>query len=70
MKRSLILALAFALISSLSLAASLTGPIGCGGAGWPLSNLTGPMLCGGGAPPPTCTGTIDLSTGCVQPMIR
>lgn len=31
-----------------------------------------PGLNSGGAPipPPTCTGTINLSTGCVQPMLR
>ena len=25
---------------------------------------------GGGPPPPSCDGTINLSTGCVQPMLR
>jgi hypothetical protein len=24
----------------------------------------------GGAPPSSCDGSIDLSTGCVQPMLR
>lgn len=30
----------------------------------------GPGGFGGSAPPSSCTGTIDLSTGCVQPMLR
>lgn len=27
-------------------------------------------VAGGGGPPSACDGTIDLSTGCVQPMLR
>jgi hypothetical protein len=30
----------------------------------------GPGGFGGAAPPGSCDGTIDLSTGCVQPMLR
>jgi|FreactTroBogLake_1042271.scaffolds.fasta_scaffold93431_1 hypothetical protein len=42
-------------------------------AGAPMVGLGGPMVPGttGGTfpPPPSCSGTIDLSTGCAMPML-
>lgn len=67
-----VIALIFILAASMA-AAQLAGPVG---------NNSGPrfnkwdqmgMGLGGtsstGVAPPTCDGTIDLSTGCVQPML-
>lgn len=51
--------------------ARATGLTGYACQGWGLTILTGPAICGTAPSPPAgCDGTIDLSTGCVQPMIR
>lgn len=56
---------------ALSGAARATGLTGYACQGWGLTVLTGPAICGTAPSPPAgCTGTIDLSTGCVQPMLR
>ena len=70
MKRTLLIALIFAVLGSLSSWANvLTGSVGCGGVGFSLSNLTGGVGCSGGAPPPSCSGVIDQSAGCPLPMM-
>lgn len=51
--------------------ARATGLTGYACQGWGMTVLTGPSICGTAPSPPAgCTGTIDLSTGCVQPMLR
>jgi len=67
MKRLSIL-LAFLLaLGGIARAAGLTG-YACNG--WGLTVLTGPSICGTAPSPPAgCTGAIDLSTGCAQPML-
>ena len=42
--------------------------IGGAGSGGGLNNSTGKIV-GGGGGAPTCSGTIDLSNGCPQPML-
>lgn len=51
----------------LTLAALLT--IAAGAVAWANIPLLGVGTGGSAAPPSSCDGTIDLSTGCVQPML-
>lgn len=68
MRRLLILLGAFIALTGAARATGLTG-YAC--QGWGLTVLAGPSICGTAPSPPAgCTGTIDLSTGCVQPMLR
>jgi len=68
MKRALLFLLAMLALGGAARAAGLTG-YAC--QGWGLTVLTGPAICGTAPSPPAgCDGTIDLSTGCVMPMLR
>lgn len=68
MKRSLLFLLVMLALGGAARAAGLTG-YAC--QGWGLTVLAGPSVCGTAPSPPAgCDGSIDLSTGCVQPMLR
>lgn len=68
------LALLLAFLASAALSDGINNPTattGANGIGGDIGGGINNLGVGGGSvtPPGTCTGTIDLSTGCVQPML-
>lgn len=65
------LAILIAGLLAVASGASAAGLTGYACQGWGLTVIVGPAICGTAPSPPAgCDGTIDLSTGCVMPMLR
>lgn len=71
MKRLVALGIMAVLFAVAARADGVAGGVGNEGTSYGVGQPSGISykIGGGSAPPTTCTGTIDLSTGCAQPML-